>query len=94
MAEACAVQTFRNVNQQVFDCIVAKAKEWYGIDIKGPKGCTGKLGIEGCWDWNAGEQTLQTQITKAGIVGCSFANGKVHELVTTCGATQPEVLSA
>ncbi len=81
----CPAQSFSNVTQTVWDCLVTKAAS-YGVQITGPNGQASKLGFTFQWNWQSGAGTLMIQCTdKPFIVGCGTVEGEVMKIVTECG---------
>ena len=91
---ACAAQNFTNVNQTVWNCLVAIAKQ-HGVNITGPQGSGSASGFTISWNWNSSAQTLMLQCTDSPWwAPCSTINGKIHDAVTGCGAQQDVVMTA
>jgi hypothetical protein len=90
---ACASQNFTNVNQQVWDCLVQQAAQ-QGVTINTTSGCASAQGFTVCWNWNQGASTLSIQCTDSPWwAPCSLINGKIHDIVVGCGASQDAQLS-
>ena len=82
---ACAKQVFDNVTGAVWDCLVAKLKADYGIDITSDVGHTSKLGFHIEWDFHRADQILSITCTvKPFLVTCGEVNGKIHSTVDSC----------
>jgi hypothetical protein len=87
-AAACDPQNFTRVTQQVWDCLVKKAWDDYGIRITGPRDCASKLGVKICWNWNSGAATLMIQCTeKPFIITCGTVHSTVKGAVNGCGGS-------
>jgi hypothetical protein len=80
----CATQSFDNVSETVFNCLVQKAAT-FGIVISSNSGEATKDGFTVRWDYNPGAQTIQLQCTDGPWwAPCSTINGKIHQLVDEC----------
>lgn len=80
----CAKQTFTDITQSQFDCLVSRART-VGIAIVGNSGSTSKDGITVAWNFDAASQTLQIQCTDHPFYApCGSINGKIHEIVDGC----------
>lgn len=83
----CPSQSFTNVTQSVWDCLVQKAAG-YGITISSPSGSASKLGVTVQWNWSSASGTLTMQCTdKPFIIGCGKVESTMNEVVTGCGGT-------
>ena len=83
----CASQSFSNVTQTVWNCLVQKAAE-YGVTINSPSGSASKLGFTVQWNWNSTAGTLTMQCTdKPFIVSCNTVQDTITDAVTGCGGT-------
>ena len=83
----CASQSFSNVNQNVWDCLVKKAAG-YGVTIDSPSGSASKMGITVQWNWSSAAGTLTMQCTdKPFIISCGTVESTITSAVTGCGGT-------
>ncbi len=81
---SCAKQTFSQVTQAQFDCLLKKAAE-SGLPLNGASGEASKSGFTVSWAYNATTLTLEIQCLSAPfLVPCSTINGKIHDLVEGC----------
>lgn len=89
---ACAMQSFNNVEANVWTCIVQKLAQ-QGIDITGPSGTQSKGGYT-VW-WNYDGSTLQVQVTQHPPIlpTCSMINGKIHDEIEECMKTHNVAIS-
>ena len=81
---ACATQTFENLTQARFDCLVQKAAS-SGIVISGNEGQASKEGITLRWKFDPASQTLELQCMNEPVFfSCGDINGKIHDIVDSC----------
>lgn len=81
---SCATQTFSNLTQARFDCLVQKAAS-SGIVISGNEGQASKDGITLRWKFDPAQQTLDLQCMSAPFfLSCGDINGKIHDIVDSC----------
>jgi hypothetical protein len=81
---ACATQTFQNLTQARFNCLVQKAAS-SGIVISGNEGQASKEGITLRWKFDPTNQTLELQcMNEPFFFSCGDINGKIHDLVDSC----------
>jgi len=84
---SCAAQSFNNVNQNVWNCLIQKASE-YGVTISGNSGTANSHGVTIKWNYDPGAASLVLQVLdKPFFITCSVANGKIHEVVEDCMGT-------
>jgi hypothetical protein len=84
----CSSQSFTNVNQTVWNCLVAEAQSKYGITISTPSGSASKLGVTLQWNWSSANSTLTMQCTdKPFLIGCGTVQSAITDAVTGCGGT-------
>jgi hypothetical protein len=82
---SCAKQTFTNISQQQFSCIVQQAQSNFGISIGGNSGTASKSGVTVAWNYDPNAQTLDIQCTDAPFfLGCGTINSKIHDIVDSC----------
>ena len=81
---ACAMQTFNNVSQDVWKCL----KESLGkhqIIIDKYAGEAEAHGVHASWKYNPAASILQIQVTKTPFfVTCSTVNKYIHDAVDKC----------
>jgi hypothetical protein len=81
---ACAMQSFGNVTNDVWNCCKAAADK-YGVEITTDSGSTTSHGFTVSWNYNAPNQVLQLQVTdKPFWAPCSLVNSKIHDAVDEC----------
>jgi hypothetical protein len=81
---SCATQTFTNITQSKFDCLVQKAAA-SDIIISGNQGEATKSGITIRWLFDPASQTLELQcLSSPFFISCGVINGKLNDLVSSC----------
>jgi hypothetical protein len=80
----CAADTFSNVSDAAFKCLVAKAAK-YGVKIGGDSGSGGASGFKISWNYVRATSKLTIQCTdKPFWAPCGTVRGKVREEVQAC----------
>ncbi len=81
---ACPTQSFNNVSQDVFNCLVNKAAS-YGITISGNSGQGTKDGFTVTWNYDPAAETLQLQCTDSPWwAPCGTINSTIEGVVEGC----------
>ena len=82
----CAKQTFNQITQDQFNCLVQKAGA-SGLPLTGNTGQATKNGFNVSWNYDPSAQVLEIQcLAEPFLVPCSAINSKIHELVDSCTA--------
>lgn len=79
----CDMQTFQNVNADVWGRLRAKAQE-KGVTVDSNSGTKSKLGVKVFWNYDPGTEVLQIQVLSAFVFGCKRATGMVDATVQSC----------
>jgi hypothetical protein len=91
---ACGAQSFNNVDQNVWKCLVSKAAE-YGVHISANSGSTSSHGFDVSWNYDPGKSLLMLQVTgKPFFFSCGVVNSKIHDEVDSCMHAHGAALSA